>query len=476
MRGLIAAMVAMAALVTAAMTAGAAAAAAPPVSSLSMSGATALALERNHGLMAAMQRTRGSGARVHQAVAAFMPALSFSSTYIRADGGRTFPMHYHPPGAPFEETVYFDVSFVPEQLHETKFQLNQPIFTGGRLLNQLKLARADKRYFTALEGAAKQDLILEVRRSYMDVLEARENENVMEEALSLAKENVRSAEQLTELGKASRSDLLRARVGEATAEQNLLVAQNNARLALENLSSILDTELEENVELEQVPVEDGLEIPPMDGCVARALELTPDLRAARRAYERSSAALGIAKGGFLPSISLQADYGWTEEKYRFEENAWAVYTVLNFDIFKGTDRLAKVSEASAQKEEARELLEDTRRGSILRVKQAHFSLREAAGRRKVSTARLADAQEAFRMIRLRYETQLSSQLEVLDAQVALTAARMEEVSSRYDYLAAWDNLLRAMGIVQEADMSRAIGSLQDGDTSRGEEMTQEAGS
>ena len=116
-----------------------------PVSSLSMSRATALALEKNHGLMAAVQRTRGSGARVHQAVAAFLPALNFSSTYIRADGGRSFPMHFHPPGAPFEETVFFDVSFVPEKLHETKFQLNQLIFTGGRLYNQLKLARADKR-------------------------------------------------------------------------------------------------------------------------------------------------------------------------------------------------------------------------------------------------------------------------------------------------------------------------------------------
>lgn len=410
-----------------------------------------MALEKNHGLMAAMQRTRGSGARLHQAVAAFLPVLNFSSTYIRADGGRSFPMHYHPPGAPFEETVYFDVQFVPEKLHETKFQLRQPIFTGGRLYNQLKMAKADKRYFAAMESSERQDLILEVRRSYMDALEARESEVVMKQALELARENVRSAEQLVELGKSSKSDLLRARVREATAEQDLLVATNGVRLALENLSAILDTELADDIELEDVPPDETLEMPAIDECVARALESTPDIEAAKRAYERSSAALGIAKAGFLPSLSIQADYGWTEEKYRFEESAWAVYTILNFDIFRGTDRLAQVSEASAQKEEARELLQDSRRGTVLRVKQAHFSLQEAMGRRKVSNARLADAEEAFRMIKLRYETQLSSQLEVLDAQVALTAARLEEVSSRYDYLSAWDNLMRAMGVVQEGD-------------------------
>jgi outer membrane protein len=409
------------------------------------------ALERNHGLMAATERTRGSRARVHQAVAAFLPSLSFSSTYIRADGGRTFPMHYHPPGRPFEETVYFDVTFIPERQHDTKFQITQPVFTGGRLFNQLKLARAEGRQYSALERSARQDLILEVRRAYMDVLKARENEKVVDDALELAVENVRAAESLAETGKASRSDVLRARVQEATAEQDLLTATNYAQLALENLSALLDVDLRGDTDLRDVQVDEGLEIPPVEECVRRALDQVPDVEAARRAYDGSSAALSMAKASFFPTISLQADYGWTEEHYRFAENAWAVYTILSFDIFKGTDRMAKVSEASARKEETRQLLKDTERRSILRVKQSHFNLQEAAGRRRVAKARLDDAEEAFRMIRLRYETQLSTQLEVLDAQVSLTAARMEEVSSRYDYMTAWDDLLRAMGEVREVD-------------------------
>lgn len=449
-RGLVAACVLVASVMGAPATTAAGSEAAP-VKNLSLGRSVEIALERNHGLMAAMERTRGSRARVQQAVAAFLPSLNLTSTYIRADGGRSFPMHIHPPGAPFEDTIYFDVQFVPEKLHETRFQLTAPIFTGGRLLGQLNLARADRSYFSALESSARQDLILEVRRAYMDVLKAGENRKVMVDALELAEENVRVAEKLAEVGKASKSDMLRARVQKATAEQDQLVAHNDLRLALENLSAILDIELNEETLFEPLPAADDWEIPSIEECVARAIESTPDVEAARRAYERSSAALGVAKAAFLPTLSVEADYGWTEESYRFEENAWAVYTILSFDIFNGSDRLAKVSEASAQKEEARELMEDTSRRAVLRVKGAHFSLQEARGRREVSRARLADAEEVFRMIRLRYETQLASQLEVLDAQVALTAARVEEVSSRYDLLMAWNNLLRAMGTVQEVD-------------------------
>ena len=419
------------------------------VRQLTIDDAVRIALERNHALSAAVERTEGARARVRQAVAGFLPAITFGSTYIRAKGGRTFQMHYHPPGRPFEETVFFDVSFIPEKLHETKFQMTQPIFTGGRLLGQLKLARADRRFYSSLESSARQDLILEARRYYLEVLKAREAEKVMIDALELAGENLRAVEKLADLGKAARSDVLRARVQKATAEQDLLVARNGVRLSLESLSAVLDTEIDDSTELASVPVEGDVRIPLMEDVVARALEQNPDVDAAHRSLQRASAAVGVARSSFFPTVTVQADYGWTEERYSFEDNAWAVYTILNFDIFRGTDRLARVSEASAQREEARDLLEDAKRQTVLRAKQAHFSLQEAVGRRKVSEARLADAEEAYRMIRLRYDTQLSSQLEVLDAQVSLTSARMEEVASRYDLLMARDGLRRAMGTVQE---------------------------
>jgi outer membrane protein len=417
--------------------------------SLTIDDAVSIALDRNHAHCAALERSKGSQARVRQAIAGFLPALNFGSTYIRAEGGRTFPMHYHPPGRPFEETVYFNVSFIPERLHETKFQLTQPVFTGGRLLGQLKLARADRRFYKALEDASRQDVILQARSGYLEALEAKEAEKVMLDALDLAKENLRAAEKLVEIGKGSGSDVLRARVQEATAEQDLLVARNAVQMSLESLSATLDAEIDETTELVAVPGGDDLKIPDIDEAVERAMEWSPDIDAANQSLQRASAATGIAKSAFLPTLTVQADYGWTEEQYKFEDNAWAVYTILSFDIFRGTDRLARLSEASAQKEEARQLLEDARRQTVLRVKQAHYSLQEAAGRRKVSAARLADAQEAYRMIRLRYDTQLSSQLEVLDAQVSLTSARMEDVASKYDLLMAWDNLMRAMGSVQE---------------------------
>jgi outer membrane protein TolC len=416
---------------------------------LTIDEAVGIALERNHALSAAAKRTEGSKARLRRAVAGFLPVITFGSTYIRAKGGRTFPMHYHPPGRPFEETVFFDVSFIPEKLHETKFQITQPVFTGGRLLGQLKLARADRRFYSSVERSARQDLILEARRNYLEVLKAKEAEKVMVDALELAGENLRAVEKLADLGKAAKSDVLRARVQKATAEQDLLVARNGIRLSLESLSAVLDTDIDEGTELVEVTVEADIRIPPIKDVVALAQEQNPDVDAARRSLQRASAAVGVAKSSFLPTVTVQADYGWTEERYSFEDNAWAVYTILNFDIFRGTDRLAGVSEASAQREEARDLLEDAKRQTVLRAKQAHFSLQEAVGRRRVSEARLADAEEAYRMIRLLYDTELSSQLEVLDAQVSLTSARMEEVASRYDLLMAWDDLRRAMGTVRE---------------------------
>ena len=58
---------------------------------------------------------------------------------------------------------------------------------------------------------------------------------------------------------------------------------------------------------------------------------------------------------------------------------------------------------------------------------------------------LEQAQEGLRLAQLRYANGLSRQIEVLDAQVALTTARANYLQAVFDYQAASARLDRAMG-------------------------------
>jgi outer membrane protein len=79
------------------------------------------------------------------------------------------------------------------------------------------------------------------------------------------------------------------------------------------------------------------------------------------------------------------------------------------------------------------------------VRTALVDLEEATERRRAASANTAQAREALRIAPVRYTAGLAPNVEVTDAQVALTQARSNEVNAAYDYLAALANLNRGLG-------------------------------
>jgi outer membrane protein len=67
---------------------------------------------------------------------------------------------------------------------------------------------------------------------------------------------------------------------------------------------------------------------------------------------------------------------------------------------------------------------------------------------EASRAGLEQAKEEFRVIRERFESGRGIQLEILDAQVALTRARFNAVSARAEYHGALAMWLKATGRVR----------------------------
>ena len=74
-----------------------------------------------------------------------------------------------------------------------------------------------------------------------------------------------------------------------------------------------------------------------------------------------------------------------------------------------------------------------------------MEVHEAQERIRSQEKNLEQAQEGLRLAQLRYANGLSRQIEVLDAQVALTTARANYLQAVFDYQAASARLDRAMG-------------------------------
>jgi OMF family outer membrane factor len=79
------------------------------------------------------------------------------------------------------------------------------------------------------------------------------------------------------------------------------------------------------------------------------------------------------------------------------------------------------------------------------VQQSIIAVRDANERAQVAAGTVTQAREALRLANVRFRAGVGTQLEITDAQTALTQAETNEVNARYDYLGALARLSRATG-------------------------------
>ena len=69
----------------------------------------------------------------------------------------------------------------------------------------------------------------------------------------------------------------------------------------------------------------------------------------------------------------------------------------------------------------------------LEVRQAYLNMREAEKRIQTNQVSVEKAEEDFKIAQVRYSAGVGTNLDVIDAQVALTSARTNYIVSLYDY-------------------------------------------
>jgi outer membrane protein TolC len=89
--------------------------------------------------------------------------------------------------------------------------------------------------------------------------------------------------------------------------------------------------------------------------------------------------------------------------------------------------------------------DQTRQAIAREVRSSLLNLTEAEARRSTAAANTDQAREALRIARVRYQSGVSTSVEVTDAELALTQAQTNQVNAEYDVLSARAAALRSLG-------------------------------
>jgi outer membrane protein TolC len=191
---------------------------------------------------------------------------------------------------------------------------------------------------------------------------------------------------------------------------------------------------------------DGLE-----GLEAMARENRPDYRQVELEVQRLEKDVLRAKGAFLPTMHLMGNYELNNNRFASDgQESWSVGVVLNLNLFNGGGDRARIVEAQANHQRAAAQRDRLARGIGLEVHDAFLASQTARARIVVARDAVAQAEESLRIVQDRYDAGLTTIVELLDSETALTAARTNLTRTLYDAAVSQARLELSLGRLDRA--------------------------
>jgi outer membrane protein TolC len=248
-------------------------------------------------------------------------------------------------------------------------------------------------------------------------------------------------------GTVAQFDVIRAQTQVSQNKQNLQAAQNGLNLAKKAFNNILARPINTPVALYDIT-----ELPTLGQALddlEKVAEINrPEIEQGRQNIILQEHLIQTAKRSVLPSLNLRSIMNYNPEPSRFGGSKTTTFVstaILTFPLFDGGTAKARLRQQREEVTIARATLSQLTRGVSLEVTQAYLNLENARVRLDTAEVAVTEATESLRLSRIRYQSGVSIQLEVSDAELAFTQAETNLVNARYDYLTAWAQLQKAIG-------------------------------
>jgi multidrug efflux system outer membrane protein len=176
----------------------------------------------------------------------------------------------------------------------------------------------------------------------------------------------------------------------------------------------------------------------------------PDLVEAERTLAAANARIGVARAEMFPSISLTAFLGSESQALSNlfaggPAATWQIAGAITQPIFAGGRLKARTEAAEARERAAVAQYQQAIRAAFGEVRTALIAQSRARESYDAESARAAALSETLRLARLRYQSGVASQLDVIDAERGLLAAQIARIEALRAHRAAVADLFRALG-------------------------------
>lgn len=408
---------------------------------LSIEDSLKLTLANNKVLQRILQEKEVARGQRLKSYSAILPNVALSADYRRLDEVTSFDID--------TPTGKSKVQFGDVDNYTVGLTVTQPIFAGGSIPARINAARLFSLLTDENVREAIQELVYTAQYAYHDVLLSQHLVQISSDAVRSAKAHLDSVKQKQQGGIASEFDILRAEVELSNFQAEFIQNKNAIDIAKANLIKVMgvsqDSDFVLSDELEYIPLNVT-----MEQAVEAAYRNRPDLYSREFDIKYQKELLKIIHSQYWPAFNAYYTNTWSKpDPHSMMQiewgRAWQAGVMASLPIFDGFAREGDIIAQKARLKQAQVDLIDAEETALFEITKAQLSIQNAKEYVQSQRLNLTRAQEGLRLAGVGYKEGTNTQVEMIDAQAALTTARVNYYQAIYSHIIAKLYLQKAMG-------------------------------
>ncbi|NPA25040.1 MAG: TolC family protein [Deltaproteobacteria bacterium] len=411
-----------------------------------------MALERHPKIQIEHFETVRSEALRKAARSRFLPRLGLEYSYLHRDKINSYDINNYSFPANTNDSFQLDIAVV------------QPLFTGFSLLENYRLAELGLKESRTRQELARLQLIYETTSAYFAYLKQLRFAATAARSVARLEAQAHDAKLFYDSNLIPLNELLYSKVKLSQARQRRRRIETRVKLARSRLALLMQLDRDREFTVVDHPVLEKIGFT-LARASAVARTRRPELRLANYAVSSAGHRIKLAQSEFYPAVSLKIAHSrmgdrWDVGGDGITSTPHNTYIGVNarWQIWEWGRRREMVNSARAEEEKARQALKEAADKISLEVKENFENA--LTSYRNIETAKeeLELSRENYRVTKLRFQNQLATATDLLDAQAALTQAEAAYDNAVYDYNIQLAALARAAGVEKWTQITTATTS------------------
>ncbi|MCK5833526.1 TolC family protein [bacterium] len=310
--------------------------------------------------------------------------------------------------------------------------VQQPIFTGGKIINGYRAARNGAKIQQENLRNQKSSTAVSISEAYYGVVKADLFGNTMQQARKRMNGHLKVIEGMFTQGLISRNNLLQTRVASSEIDLMIIQSRNAVKASRLVLNFLLDFPADTTLELDPDTAQIEVSWASLEWGLDYGLKYRPDIKMLEYGLDAAKAGKLIALGAFSPDVVGVFNWSYKRPNQALEEefyDSWNVTLAASWSLISFGERIFGVRKANSQRREAEETLDMVHRAAEMEIRIFYNNLEEKTQSLDVSRIKLEQANEGYRVAEAEFSTGMAVNTDVLDANSTLIQAQAEYISA-----------------------------------------------